>query len=237
MHESLWDAIAKVERRHWWFRGRREVIARVLERALPPGSAVLDIGCGTGFVLERLSHRFAVTGLEPDATVRDRAAAPMRDAILEGSSDDLSVLAGNQFDAVTMLDVLEHLDDDIAALRSIRTVLSDNGLLLATVPADPSLWSAHDELNEHRRRYTPESLRRALVDAGYVIEKLAYLNVRLYPLARFHRSHAGDPCRALTVPAAPFNSLFAWLFANEQPAGLARKGLSLLAVARPGNDS
>ena len=66
MDSSLWDAIAKVERRHWWFRGRREVVARVLEQQLSAGASVLDVGCGTGFVLERLAERYDVTGLEPD---------------------------------------------------------------------------------------------------------------------------------------------------------------------------
>src|SRR5688500_1992868 len=104
MDSALWDAIAKVERRHWWFRGRRELVARVLRTQVPRGARILDMGCGTGFVLERLVAEFDAHGLEPDAAVRARASADIAPRIRAGSTDDLSAIADEEFDAVLLLD-------------------------------------------------------------------------------------------------------------------------------------
>lgn len=233
MHRSLWDAIARVERRHWWFSGRRAIVARALERRLPAGARVLDVGCGTGFVLERLAERFDVTGLEPDASVRARADPAIAGRIHAGGTDDLSALEGRTFDAVTVLDVLEHLDDDAAALRQLAAALAPGGILLVTVPANPRLWSQHDVLNEHRRRYTAEGLRARIEGAGYRVELLTHINRRLYPLALLHRLGRGRSREALALPPAPVNRAMGRIFGGEplEPASR-RPGLSLLAVAR-----
>lgn len=233
MDRSLWDAIARVERRHWWFSGRREIVARELERRLPAGARVLDVGCGTGFVLERLAQRFDVTGLEPDASVRARANGAIAGRLRAGGTDDLSALDGRTFDAITVLDVVEHLDDDRAALRNLGSALAPRGIILLTVPANPRLWSEHDVLNEHRRRYTPESLRELIEGAGYRVELLTYINRRLYPLAQLHRLGRGRSRDALALPPGPLNRLMGWIFGTEPvKPGSRRPGLSLLAVAR-----
>ena len=236
MDSSLWDAIAKVERRHWWFRGRREIVARVLEARLPAGASVLDVGCGTGFVLERLAERFEVTGLEPDASVRARAHPSIAAKLLRGGSDDLSALGGRRFDAVLMLDVLEHVDDDVGALRQVKDVLAPDGLLLATVPANPKLWSQHDVLNQHRRRYTEQALAERLGAASYKVLHLTHINSRLYPLAWVHRLAANEATMgALNVPREPFNRLFTRIFSGEAGVHLPRyrRGLSLMILAAP----
>ena len=234
MDEALWDAIARVERRHWWFRGRREVIARVLERELAPAAAVLDVGCGTGFVLERLAARFDVLGLEPDASVRARAAAVIAPRLRPGGIGDFGALGGRTFDAVLLLDVLEHLDDDLAALQGVRAAIAPAGLLVVAVPANPALWSRHDVLNQHRRRYTAAGLRALLDNAGYAIEHLGHMNSRLYPLAWLHRLAVRETGGALRVPPAPLNRFFAAAFAGEASRGAPAyaRGLSLLALAR-----
>lgn len=232
MDSSLWDAIAKVERRHWWFRGRRDVVARVLEQQLSAGASLLDVGCGTGFVLERLAERYDVTGLEPDESVRARAHPSIAGRILAGSSEDLSTVHGRTFDAVLMLDVLEHVDDDVAALQHVAAALRPGGLLLVTVPANPRLWSQHDVLNEHRRRYTPGALADAMRAAGYHVVHLTHINSRLYPLAWVHRITARSTMGALAVPVWPLNRAFASVFSGEANHGLPTntRGLSLLAL-------
>ena len=233
MDSSLWDAIAKVERRHWWFQGRREIVARVLEARLPAGASVLDVGCGTGFVLERLAERFEVTGLEPDDSVRARAHPTIAAKLLRGGSDNLSALAGRTFDAVLMLDVLEHVDDDVEALQQVKPAIRPGGLLLATVPANPKLWSQHDVLNEHRRRYTLALLDEQLSAANYAVQHLTYINSRLYPLAWAHRLVARNTMGGLAVPPNPLNRLFTLVFSSEGsgPSPRFSRGLSLLAIA------
>lgn len=236
MDEALWDAIAHVERRHWWFAGRREIVAGALERRLPSGASVLDIGCGTGFVVERLGASFDAWGLEPDAGVRSRASSAIASRILTGSTDDLSALAGRRFDAVLLLDVIEHVDDDAAALRGAARAVADGGLLLVTVPAHPWLWSEHDVMNAHRRRYTRATLRHALEAAGLAPLHLTHFNTRLFPLALAHRlGRHRDTLAALRVPAGWANRALQRVFAGEA-ATIDRGypfGLSLLALARP----
>ena len=236
MDEALWNAIARVERRHWWFAGRREVVARVLERRLAPGASVLDVGCGTGFILERLLRSFDALGVEPDASVRARASADATKRILPGSSDDLAALGGRRFDAVLLLDVIEHVDDDSATLRNAAAALAPGGELLVTVPAHPWLWSRHDELNQHRRRYTRAMLRRAFAAAGLEPLHISHFNTRLFPLALVHRlGRRRDTSAALRVPPGPLNRAFRAVFGGES-AGVMRGypfGLSLMALARP----
>ena len=239
MDRELWDAIARVERRHWWFRGRRELVASVLRERLPQGARVLDIGCGTGFVLERLLDDFDAHGLEPDPGVRARASERAAPRIRPGSTDDLSALGGQTFDAVLLLDVLEHVDDDVAALRSARPAIAQGGMLLATVPAYPGLWSSHDVRNAHRRRYRRGTLDAALRAAGYRPVILSHINSRLLPLAVVHRGLASltrySSERELAIPPRRVNEWFYRLFAGEA-AGVARGrpfGLSLLAAAVP----
>ena len=241
MDAALWDAIARVERQHWWFRGRRELVARVLDNRLVPGARVLDVGCGTGFVLERLLDRYDGWGLEPDAGVRARAGDPASKRILPGSTDDVGAVAGQRFDAILLLDVLEHLDEHVPALAGLATLLSRGGIVLATVPAYPALWSSHDTRNAHRRRYTRGTLQDTIARAGFVAELVTHINARLFPLAMVDRliagTFGGGTDRELAVPPRPLNEAFAKLFAGEARRVRRRRGypfgLSLLAVAAP----
>jgi SAM-dependent methyltransferase len=237
MDAALWDAIAKVERRHWWFRGRRELVASVLGAHLRQGARILDVGCGTGFVLERLLDEYDAWGLEPDPGVRARAGERVRGRILAGSTEDTGAVGTRRFDAILLLDVLEHLDDDVAALTAVAPLLDRGGIVLATVPAYPALWSSHDVRNAHRRRYTKPALRRTLAGAGFAVDLLSHINARLFPMAMLHRLGAGTlgrrTDRELAVPPHPINELFTRLFAGEA-RGVRRGypfGLSLIAVA------
>jgi SAM-dependent methyltransferase len=236
---SLWDQIERVERRHWWFRGRRELVTSLLRSRLPDGARVLDVGCGTGFVLERLLDHFDAWGLEPDSSVRARASALAAPRIRPGSTDDHAAVEAGSFDAVLLLDVLEHLDDDAAGLRAVLPLLRPGGIVLVTVPAMPWLWSSHDVLNEHRRRYTRATLEGLVESSGLVPVVLSYANARLFPLALVHRATlrlvGRRTDRELDVPPRPVNELFARIFAGEAK-GAARgypAGLSLVALLEP----
>ena len=239
MDAALWDVIARVERRHWWFRARREILAAVLARRLAPGAAVLDVGCGTGFVLERLTESFDAWGVEPDASVRARAQPGVMARILPGSAEDFTALGDRRFQAVLLLDVLEHLDDDAAAVRAAAGMLAPGGVVLLTVPAFPALWSSHDDRNDHRRRYTRKSLRSTLGAAGVSPSLLTHFNARLFPAAMAHRllyrHRAQASERELALPSARTNELLCRIFAGESRS-IERGypfGLSLVAIASP----
>ena len=144
----------RAEDRHWWYRGRRKVLARVFaELDLPHSARILDAGCGSGRNMVELSRLGTATGVELSETsvilARERAVGE----VIEGSVLEMP-FETNSFDLAVSLDVIEHLDQHLEALRELRRVVAPGGALLVTVPAYGWLWSGHDEINHHFRRYT-----------------------------------------------------------------------------------
>jgi SAM-dependent methyltransferase len=230
---------AEQDRAHWWFRGRRAVILAEMARRLPgAGLRIAEIGCGSGGMLEALARFGPAVGVELDPSLRDRARARGLDARAGALPDDLPLEAG-RWDAVCLFDVLEHVADEAGALRACRLLLASGGRLVLTVPAYAWLWSRHDELLGHRRRYTAGSLRAAVQGAGFAVERLTYFNTLLAaPImaVRLVRSLLRRPGHDLDRPRPLVNGLLARTFAAE--AGLLRVGslpfgISILLVARP----
>lgn len=166
------------EEHHWWYRGRRRVVAALLGRArVPAGAEILDVGCGTGRNLVELAGFGHARGAEPS----EAAARVGRERgldIVATSVEDLP-FPDAAFDLVTALDVIEHTDDDVVALREIRRVVRPGGACVVTVPAYPRLWGPHDVINLHRRRYTRRMLREAAGAAGWRVELTTSFNLCL----------------------------------------------------------
>lgn len=232
----------RAEDRHWWYQGRRRVLERVIERlGLPEHANILDAGCGSGRNMVELAHHGVVTGVElSDTSVR---LARERDLgeVVEGSIMDMPFDEG-AFDLTVSLDVIEHLEEDVGALRELRRVTRPGGALLVTVPAYQWLWSSHDEINHHHRRYNRRTLLAAASSAGWRLESSTHFNSLLLPVAillraleRFKPSTIKSSLD-LWVPPAPLN------WALRQPSNLEAAvigcggtiptGLSLLAVFR-----
>src|SRR4029077_8814452 len=133
---------------------------------LPHPARILDAGCGSGRNMVELSRYGTVSAIEVSpasvALARERCAGE----VVEGSVLEMP-FADASFDLAASLDVIEHLEDDVGALRELRRVVAPGGCLLATVPAYQWLWSGHDEVNHHHRRYTRASLARAGEHAGW----------------------------------------------------------------------
>jgi SAM-dependent methyltransferase len=180
MVDSEFEAMLASDERHWWYRGRRRVLRAVLSRLGLPGNArLLDAGCGSGRMLDELAAYGRVTGVDAS-----RAAV----AVARGRGHDVVVakverlpFASSRFDLVTCLDVVEHTPDDRRTLSELRRVTRPGGRLLVTVPAYPSLWSAHDEVNHHYRRYRRRSLLDAARDAGWTPVTSTHFNTLLLP--------------------------------------------------------
>jgi SAM-dependent methyltransferase len=226
------------DRLHWWFRGRLAVILASLRSALPPRPVhLLELGCGTGNVLAALGQFGDAVGMEthPDLVAAARAAG--LDVRVGRLPDDLVVPTG-WAEVVLLLDVLEHLDDDAAALGTARRALREGGLLVATVPAYQWLWSAHDVALGHRRRYTARGLHRLVETAGFSVVRLSYFNTLLFPavaLTRAWRRWRGDTRHDLRRPAPALNRALERLFALERhivPRCALPFGGSLLILAR-----
>jgi SAM-dependent methyltransferase len=244
MDEVLERQIHEVEEWHWWYRGRRRVIAALIGRlGLPPGTQILDAGCGSGRNMVDLVRYGTVTGLEiADASVlwaRDRGVGE----VVQGSIT-AAPFADESFDFAVCLDVLEHIDDDQQALRELRRTIRPGGTLLITVPAYQSLWSEHDVVNHHKRRYTRKTLAAVASQSGWVTAWNSYFNCCLLPAAATHRRlsrlrHSVDePVSDLGLTPRRLNGVLeAPLHLEAQIIGRGRRipaGLSLMAVLRRG---
>jgi len=166
-----------IDEHHWWYRGRRRIIRAELDRLpLPAGARVLDAGCGSGRTLEDLRKYGQVSGIElsPDAAEQARRRGEQFEVQI-GRVEELPWEDGT-FDLITCLDVLEHVEDDVVGMRELRRVCKPGGWLLLTVPAYPALWSLHDEVNHHHRRYTRATLRAAARAGGWQIERVTSFN-------------------------------------------------------------
>jgi SAM-dependent methyltransferase len=223
MERIVYDRMAELDSRHWWYRARREVLARLIERkiALPPEPRILEIGCGTGHNLPMLARFGRVDAVEIDAAARAIASRRLGHAVQDAPLPDLKGVPERTYDLVALLDVLEHVEADRDALRGIARRLRPGGRILLTVPAHPWMWSGHDVANHHKRRYTKPTLKAAIADAGLKLEMLSYFNSLLFPLAagaRVAGRLAGKEGSGDAMPPKPVNALFEVLFGLERYA-------------------
>jgi 2-polyprenyl-3-methyl-5-hydroxy-6-metoxy-1,4-benzoquinol methylase len=160
---------------HWWWRARERFILDTLQHQLGTSrtGSILDVGCGDGLFFNELSKWGSVEGVEIDDSVVSRDGRWRENIYIRPF--DSSFQPNTRYKLILMLDVLEHLPDPEAALRHARSLLSDEGKLLVTVPALRCLWTAHDDLNHHFTRYTAEALCRQATSAALNIEMVRYL--------------------------------------------------------------
>jgi len=183
MMEHTYPILFRVEQSHWWHIGRRQIIASFVEdicrRVTDRRPRILDVGCGTGANLLMLSQYGDAEGVD----VSEDALAFCRERGLEnvklGAAEELPYDDGT-FDLVTALDVVEHLDDDVAGLREMRRVLRPGGRVLLFVPTFMFLWGLQDDVSHHRRRYRLPELQRVLEQAGFQIERTTYANITFF---------------------------------------------------------
>lgn len=241
----MYEAHDRLEDSHWWFEGRRRIIREVLKKHLLPRNErrVLDVGCGTGGMFKMLGEFGRVEGAEASDDARARAAQKF-----PGTTVHACVLPDGlpdgRWDLVTAFDVVEHLDEPIAALRAMRDHLVFDGQLVVTVPAFQFLWSRHDEVNHHKRRYSRLQLVSQLAAAGLRVTYSSYFNTWLFPavagarvLQRLAPRLVKDDETDLVETKAPVNRVLAELFASERFVLAFSKlplGVSIIAVAQRG---
>lgn len=241
LDENLLLSFEAAEDAHWWFAGRRGIVLDALAAAVPSGDArTLEVGCGTGGFLADLGSRYPgidAVGVEPCEAAAE-AAGRRGCRVVVGSFERLPAEDGD-IDLLVALDVLEHCADEQVALGEAMRVLTPGGALLLTVPALPALWSSHDDVNGHHRRYTAKTLSEAVALGGFAIERKTYFNSLLLPgaaLVRLTARAAGSSGAVGTdMPSRPLNSVLTRVFSAER--ALLRVadlplGLSLLLVAR-----
>jgi SAM-dependent methyltransferase len=232
--------IQAAETRHFWFRCRRGLVLWMLRRYFPAARRVLDMGCGTGFVLEGLRDTdpsLVLAGC--DARIETLAIARQAlPGVFLCAADVEALPFDAQFDLVTALDVLEHIDDDAGALAALRRVIRPGGGLILTVPQHPWLWSEVDDFSRHRRRYVRADLESKAKAAGFDILRCTSLFAVTLPLVAASRLRARrkfDPAAELRIPSALNGTLVAvsWLEGLLIKAGTSLPfGSSLMLVAR-----
>jgi SAM-dependent methyltransferase len=239
---ELFKRMAALEGEHWWFLGRNAMVRALVEReCVRRGGHVarlVDVGPGTGALLRDFGALVdEAVGVETDPTAVELVRARGLD-VRVAPADDLPVAAAS-VDLVTAFDVLEHVQDDVAAGREFRRVLRPDGAALVTVPAYTWLWSEHDELHAHERRYTRAQLTRTLAAAGFDVRESGYFMSRLFPLAvaeRFAAKLLHRPTRDLALPPRWLNRVFLQILLGERSRVLRGGfpfGLTVFAIGVP----
>ncbi|MEM7742385.1 MAG: class I SAM-dependent methyltransferase [Pseudomonadota bacterium] len=183
MDPAVYQRMAEHEEQHWWFRGRRAVLKALLDRLdLPPEAKVLEAGCGSGGNLPLLATYGELDAFEYDRGARQAASARRIASVVPGALPD-NLPSGGPYDLIALLDVLEHLEDDVASIKALARRLTRTGSILITVPAGPWLWSQHDDTHHHFRRYTQTGLNEVITAAGLEVQQIGKMNSLLFPLA------------------------------------------------------
>lgn len=250
MKHEEYERMYRFEDSYWWFVARRRLIATLLSDVAPNGKClkILDIGCGTGAMLDELAPFGQVIGADfaPEALsfCRSRSERTGRAHNLARADARRLPFATSRFDIVTAMDIIEHIDRDKDALCEIARVLAPGGRLLATVPAFMSLWSEHDEALHHFRRYRAPEFKDTVQRAGLVVEKVSYTITALFPLVWLFRQASktlrkvrtnDSPHAHLVRFPGPINSALRAL--AEAETGLVRRmnlpfGVTIVLVAR-----
>jgi SAM-dependent methyltransferase len=239
MDRAVYDHMAELDQRHWWYLGRRQVLATIIERIVRPRASarILEVGCGTGHNFQMLSTFGAVDAVELDENARSMAEKRLGRRVLPDPLPELSGVDDGAYDLICAFDVIEHIPDDRHAVATIAAKLKPGGKLAMTVPAHRWMWSAHDVINHHKRRYSKRSLK-ALIDGSPLrLDAIGYLNSILFPLAvgqRMASKALNKQDSKLGIPPAPINGALERIFAAERHV-IGRiplpPGLSLYAVA------
>lgn len=239
MERVVYRQMAELDQRHWWYRARREILADLIRReAMPPsGAQILEIGCGTGHNLAMLGQFGTVDGIELDDEARGVAEQRLGRKVMNAPLPELAGIGDRRYDLIAALDVIEHVDDDAAAIAAIAGKLKPAGKLVMTVPAHRWMWSAHDVVNHHKRRYSKAAVDRLVESSPLRLDKSGYFNSLLFPLAiaeRLASKLRGKDDADVKLPPRPLNAALEAVFAAERHL-VGRvplpPGLSLFAVA------
>ena len=237
MDRSYAAAYRELYERHWWWRAREALVRREIERLRPAGGwgRILDVGCGDGLFFDYLSTQGQVEGVEPDAELLSGRPRP---GPIHVAPFDTTFRPGHRFGLILMLDVLEHLEDPVDALRHVASLLEPNGVWVGTVPAFRALWTAHDDANHHVTRYRRQGLRTEVEAAGLDLVEARYFFHWVFPaklLVRALEAVRSPSDSNPRIPGGAVSGLLEGVSRLEHRVARPLRlpfGSSLLAVAR-----
>ena len=242
MNINMYRIFFAIQKKHWWFVIRKRIVLDAVERHISKNGGeikVLDIGCGSGVMLNALEEVGQTFGMDMSDDAINFSKEIFNGKVEKGFLPDQIPYEEDFFDLITALDVIEHVDRDIDSLKAIRSRLVPGGKVVITVPAYMFLWSSHDELNEHKRRYTLTELNTKLVQAGFTVTKISYFNTLLFPVVfvvrMLNNVMKRDGASDVDMPSRPLNFVLGKIFGIEiyllKYMNLPF-GVSILAVAR-----
>jgi len=244
--EKLWWQKPEFVEKDWWFVGRRKIILAILEQYLGSRSdlKILDVGCGEGDTSLSLSQFGTVYGLDFNAPFLRMAQDRGLHNVVLGSAFELPFLR-EAFDLITILDVIEHIQDDVGVLLALKKVLKKDGIIFVSVPAFQFLWSEHDIAISHVKRYNNKELSKTLIKAGLKSERSTYAISLPFPLVviykvltRFKKSKQPPQTTHLALPKIINNflmqvlSLESKIIRNRNLAF----GISLMSITKTSPD-
>jgi SAM-dependent methyltransferase len=185
MEDAVYQEFLKLEQTHWWFRGRREIFISLLDRyvgrKVDSGRRVMDLGCGVGGMIEPLAAYGSVIGTDVTLKGLEHCAARGFGRLVACTGHE-APFADESLDCITAFDALEHIEDDVGALREIYRILKPGGILVASGPAYQFLYAQQDRITHHVRRYTLGDFTSKARRAGFEVLKGSYINFILFPL-------------------------------------------------------
>ncbi len=239
MESQAYDNVWAIEQDMWWYRGRRAVCFELLRRHAPRGR-VLDVGCGTGYNLSLLEEFGEVHGVDPFPEALEYCRQRGARNVQEAGAEKLPFPDGH-FGLLTAFDVIEHIEDDVAALREWNRVMAPGARLLIYTPALQWLYGEHDRIVQHYRRYDRSQLTERIRQAGFTVMHASYVNMFVLPLVIGVRAAVKllpkRPHVEMSMPSRPANWALTQLSYAEVPLVLGPGlpiGLSLVALAVKG---
>lgn len=216
MHPTEIDRMSQLEERHWWFQGKQILVESFLGPLDIEGMS-LDVGCGTGLMLQSLSKRGKACGIDVSEMAVNLCRRKTNAFLVRGTGSQIP-FAEESFDLVTLLDIIEHTRDDAAVLKEAYRVCKTGGSVLVTVPAFSFLWGSHDVIHHHVKRYRRNELAALGAEAGFTVQRISYTNFFIFlpVLVRrvFSRATHSDES---DLKEAPFwlNRFLTWLYRLE----------------------
>lgn len=222
MNVDMYRIFFEIQKKHWWFVTKKDIVLDTINRHLTKNSEtkVLDIGCGSGLMLNALEGVGQTFGMDMSDEAISFSKEIFGGKVEKGFLPNSIPYEESFFNLITALDVIEHVDDDIASLKAIRSHLISEGKAVITVPAYMFLWSKFDELNQHKRRYTISELQEKLVSAGFTVEKISYFNTLLFPavfaVRLLNNILKRDGSSDIDMPNQPLNFVLEKIFGLEK---------------------
>jgi SAM-dependent methyltransferase len=240
--QMLVETLESVRRHPWWHARADLALAMLRCQGIAPPASILEVGCGWGVNLDALEAAgYAVSGLDISRQILEHIDRPGRRLIEADLNRDLPVQAAVS-DGLLALDVIEHIDDDVGAVKRFAQLLRPRGVAIVSVPARPDLFTEFDSIQGHRRRYLPENLRAVFPGSGLEVRAILWWGAWMVSvLRRMRKTKPGEvakPARSyaeyLRLPPWPGPLLMKLFYAWEKSRALngrLRTGTSLFAIA------